>query len=499
MSIFPMPIKSHLVEAFFGLKTGQLSAFNVFEKVTTDSRKVAQQDVFFALPGVGSNGWDYLEGVASQGYRLVVVPKGVELDADLNLSYIYVEDARASLIEFIGEFAKPYPKQICAVTGTNGKSSISYYNAQIAQLLSSKSAIVGTFGLGTLDDLKESEQTTPDLLSMHSLAIGFASEDVKHLTFEASSHALDQGRVLGLPIDTAIYSNLSRDHLDYHGSMLAYAQAKARLFAFPSLERAVICMDDDYSQLMLQSAKCPVYTYSLKHEDADFYCKNLSYFASGVNFDLIVKGQLFSIHLPLLGEFNVANAVAALAANWDLFDDKSALVNALNSLLGAPGRMQMIKVSDGPLVVVDYAHTPDALQVALQALKLHNRGRLTCIYGCGGDRDRGKRSLMTAASLNNADISCLTSDNPRTESVQQIIQDALADQLDKDNLIGSGQLRVEPDRRRAILDVIANANANDVILIAGKGHEDYQEIMGVKHHFDDAEIALEGLNTCWSN
>ncbi|WP_084616453.1 UDP-N-acetylmuramoyl-L-alanyl-D-glutamate--2,6-diaminopimelate ligase [Marinomonas sp. S3726] len=499
MSIFPMPIKSHLVEAFFGLKTGQLSAFDVFENVTTDSRDVTERDVFFALPGVSSNGWDYLEGVAAQGHRLVVLPEGVKCDESLNLSYVYVEDARLSLIQFISQFAGSYPDSICAVTGTNGKSSISYYNAQIANFLGSKSVIVGTFGLGTLDNLKESKQTTPDLLSMHTLAIGFANEKVKHLTFEASSHALDQGRILGLPIDTAIYSNLSRDHLDYHGSMSAYAQAKAKLFAFPSLQRAVICIDDDYSELMLQSAVCPVYTYSLKHKNADFYCENLTYLASGVKFDLHVMGEIFTINLPLLGEFNAANAVASLAANWDRYTDKSSLLHALGSLLGAPGRMQMIRVANGPLVVVDYAHTPDALEVALQALRLHNRGRLTCIYGCGGDRDRGKRPLMTAASLNNADISCLTSDNPRTESVQQIIQDALADQTDKDDLIAEGKLRVEPDRRRAILSVIENADANDVILIAGKGHEDYQEIMGVKHHFDDAEIALEGLNTCWLN
>ena len=491
-----MPIKSHFVETFFGLKAGQLSAFDVFEKVTTDSRNVSSNHLFFALPGVSSNGWDYLEAIAEQGCRAVVVPKSIELDESLNLVFIRVDDTRASLVDYIAAFALPYPSFLCAVTGTNGKSSISYYNAQIAQNMGLYSAIVGTFGVGLLGDLKASDQTTPDLLSMHALAIEFASQKVAHLTFEASSHALDQGRIQGLPIDVAIYSNLSRDHLDYHGSMLEYARAKARLFAFSTLKRAVICLDDDYSDLMLNTAKCPVYSYSLNHKEADFFGKNLCYQVSGVTFDLCVMGVEYPINLPLLGEFNVANAIAALAANWDVYDDKEGLIRSLALLDGAPGRMQMVSLPDAPLVVVDYAHTPAAIEVALKALRLHNRGRLTCIYGCGGDRDRGKRPLMTSAALNNADLICLTSDNPRTESVQQIIDDALIDQV---GVMGRGRLMVVTDRRKAIFDVIANANVDDVILIAGKGHENYQDIEGVKHHFDDTEVALEGLNKCWSN
>lgn len=497
MSIFPMPIKSHLVEAFFGLKTEQLSAFGSFKSITTDSRGVSADYLFFALPGVNSNGWDYLVDIAAQGCRAVVVPNDIELDESLNLIYICVDDTCTSLTRYIAKFASSYPQSICAVTGTNGKSSISFYNAQIAQYLGFYSAIVGTFGLGVLGDLKESKQTTPDLLSMHTLAIEFAKKEVNHLTFEASSHALDQGRIEGLPIDTAIYSNLSRDHLDYHGSMEEYARAKSKLFAFASLKRAVICLDDEYSQVMLRATNSAVYSYSLKYKEAGFYGDNLRYHASGVEFDLHVLDQFYVINLPLLGAFNVANAIAALAANWDLCEDKSVLIKALSALVGAPGRMQMVSFPSAPLVVVDYAHTPTAIEVALKALRLHNRGRLICIYGCGGDRDRGKRPLMTEAALLNSDLACLTSDNPRTESVQQIIDDALADQIDKNDLIKQNRLNVVPDRRDAILNMIASADVDDVILIAGKGHENYQDINGVKQHFDDAEIALEGLNKCW--
>lgn len=499
MSIFSAPIKSHLVEAFFGLKAGQLVAYGDFNGVTTDSRNVSLADIFFALPGVSSNGWDYLAGVAKQGRRLVVVPNGVEVDKELALEVVAVEDVLSSLIDFLANFANEYPKRLCAVTGTNGKSSISFYNAQIARNMGLSSAIVGTFGFGKLDDLQESEQTTPDFLSMHTLAINFASQKVDHLTFEASSHALDQRRIDGLPIDTAIYSNLSREHLDYHGSMDEYAKAKSKLFSFPSLQRAIICLDDSYSAVMLNAAKCPVYTYSVANQVADFYASNLSYQASGVCFDLSVMGQCYEVKLPLLGEFNVANAIAALAANWDLYEDKEALIEALSMLEGAPGRMQMVRMSDAPLVVVDYAHTPTALEVALKALRLHNRGKLICIYGCGGDRDRGKRPLMTAAAMSYSDLACLTSDNPRTESAQQIIDDALVDQVRESDNTNSSCLQVEIDRKKAILDVIANANINDVILIAGKGHETYQDIEGVKHHFDDAEVAYEGLSKCWLN
>lgn len=493
MSIFSMPIKSHFVETFFGLKAGLLSGFVAFDKITTDSRCVSANHLFFALPGVSSNGWDYLESIAQQGCQAVVVPKSVLLDEHLDLVFIRVEDTQKSMADFIAAFAMPYPQFLCAVTGTNGKSSISFYNAQIAQNMGLVSAIVGTFGVGILGALESSDQTTPDLLSMHSLAIEFAAKKVSHLTFEASSHALDQKRIQGLPIDIAIYSNLSRDHLDYHGSMQKYAEAKSKLFAFSSLKRAVICLDDEYAGLMLKAAKCPVYTYSLKNQTADFFGNNICYLASSVVFDLCVVGEVYRIDLPLLGEFNVANAIAALAANWDSFDDKNALIHALTVLEGAPGRMQMVSLPDAPLVVVDYAHTPAAIEVALTALKLHNRGKLICIYGCGGDRDRGKRPLMTEAALNNADVICLTSDNPRTENVQQILDDALVSQFDE------SVHRIESDRRKAIFNVIAHAGVDDVILIAGKGHENYQDIDGVKHHFDDTEVALEGLRKCWSN
>ncbi|EAQ63378.1 UDP-N-acetylmuramoylalanyl-D-glutamate-2, 6-diaminopimelate ligase [Marinomonas sp. MED121] len=499
MSIFSTPIKSHLVEAFFGLKTGQLSSFDEFEYLATDSRNLSKSTLFFALPGVSSNGWDYLASIAAQGCRVVVVPEVVKLDETLDLAVIRVPDTLMSMTAFITKFALPYPSSICAVTGTNGKSSISYYSAQIAKAINLSSAIVGTFGVGLLDDLKPSEQTTPDLLSMHTLAITFASQGVEHMTFEASSHALDQGRIEGLPIETAIYSNLSRDHLDYHGSMAAYAEAKAKLFRFPQLKRAVICIDDEYSDIMLDAAACPVYSYSLQHENADFFASNLNYLTDRVEFDLKVLGKSYSVSLPLLGEFNVANAIAALAAHWDQVEDKAQLISALSLLSGAPGRMQMVNLQSAPLVVIDYAHTPSAIEVALKALRLHNKGRLTCIYGCGGDRDRGKRPLMTEAALAYSDIACLTSDNPRTESVAQILDDALIMLENKDALVEQGSLHILPDRRAAIFDVIAKAQSDDVILIAGKGHENYQDIDGVKHHFDDAEVALEALTLCWSN
>lgn len=496
MSLLHFPIKPQLAEAFFRLEEGKAQGFEELTDVVTDSRKVSSQSLFFALPGVASNGWDYLPQVAALGCRWVVVPTDVELDASLNLQLIRVADVISTLAAFLRQFSDGYPQRIIAVTGTNGKSSISYYSAQIAQFMGEKAAIIGTFGIGVLGDLQEAKQTTPDLLSLHKLVMQQAKDGITSLTFEASSHALDQRRIEGIPIQTAIFSNLSRDHLDYHGTMEKYAEAKSHIFKQKSVKRGVIFLDDAYSSYMLAAAISPVYTYSLKDSTADFYANNIQFSATGVNFSLKAPSLTTDVFLPLLGEFNVANAVAALAANWDFYSQKQKLIEALSTLAGAPGRMQQVHSKDKPLVVVDYAHTPDALSVALQALHQHTHGRVICIYGCGGDRDRGKRPLMTQAAIEQADIVYLTSDNPRTEDPSQIMQDAVACVNDVELKRKNQTFFMIEDRHQAIATAISSAQAGDTILIAGKGHENYQDIMGVKHHFDDLEEAQKVLAQC---
>ncbi|NLQ18479.1 UDP-N-acetylmuramoyl-L-alanyl-D-glutamate--2,6-diaminopimelate ligase [Marinomonas sp. M1K-6] len=459
----------------------------VYSHLETDSRAVDGESVFFALPGVASNGWDYLDDVVALGCNVAVVPAGLNLQHD-GIELISVADPAKLLVACLHGFFGHMPAQIVAVTGTNGKSSICFYIAQLAKHMGLNSGLVGTFGVGPLDDLVDAKQTTPDLLSLHLTLMDMAQKGVDLVAFEASSHALDQGRIEGVPFQTAVFSNLSRDHLDYHGDMNAYALAKQRLFAFPSVSHSIFCLDDDYADFMAKgTVGSSCHYYSEQNSQADFYVKDLSLASSGCRFVLCHPEGEHSVFLPLLGRFNIQNALAALASLWHSVGDKNKLMAGLPVLHGAPGRMDKVQLSNAPLVVVDYAHTPDALAVALQALKAHSSGRLICVFGCGGDRDRGKRPLMMAAALQNADRVWLTSDNPRTESIEQIFADTLAQTGDDE------AFHFESDRRAAIQQAIMSAGLHDVVLIAGKGHESYQDIQGVKHHFDDKEEARKVL------
>ncbi|WP_421851453.1 UDP-N-acetylmuramoyl-L-alanyl-D-glutamate--2,6-diaminopimelate ligase [Marinomonas sp.] len=459
----------------------------LYSHLETDSRKVDRDCVFFALPGVASNGWDYLDKVVALGCKVAVVPSRLSLERG-DIELIFVDDPAKLLVACLHGFFGRMPQRMVAVTGTNGKSSICFYIAQLAKYIGFSSGLVGTFGVGPLDHLSEAKQTTPDILSLHSTLMGMAEVGVDFVAFEASSHALDQGRVEGVPFQTAVFSNLSRDHLDYHGDMNAYALAKQRLFTFDSLSHSVFCLDDSYAGFMAEGAvgsNC--HYYSEQDPQADFYVKQLALEPTGCRFILCHPEGEVPVFLPLLGRFNVQNALAALASLWYGVDDKSTLINGLSTLCGAPGRMDKVQMPNAPLVVVDFAHTSGALEVALQALKEHTSGRLICVFGCGGDRDRGKRPLMMAAAMQNADYVWLTSDNPRTESIEQIFSDVLA-QTSEDE-----PFSFEPDRRVAICQAILSASPNDVVLIAGKGHETYQDIQGVKHHFNDKEEALKAL------
>lgn len=466
---------------------GNLHSTN-YTHLEIDSRQVDEFAVFFALSGVTSNGWDYLDKVAVLGCKIAVVPAHLNLQHD-TLELISVADPAKLLVTCLHGFFGHMPQKMIAVTGTNGKSSICYYIAQLAESIGFNSGLIGTFGIGPLDNLSEAKQTTPDILSLHLTLMEMAESNVDLVAFEASSHALDQGRIEGVPFQTAVFSNLTRDHLDYHGSMASYALAKQRLFSFPSVSHSVFCLDDEYAGFMAEVAQnSDCHYYSEQNSLADFYVKDLSFVPSGCHFILCHPEGENSIRLPLLGRFNVQNALAALASLWYETQDKRGLISGLFSLRGAPGRMDKIEKDNAPLVVVDFAHTSDALEVALQALRVHSSGKLICVFGCGGDRDRGKRPLMMEAALSNADYVWLTSDNPRTESVDQIFSDVLVETKSNDALFN-----FEPDRRIAIQKAILSARSGDVVLIAGKGHENYQDIQGVKYHFDDKEEAQKAL------
>ncbi|MGN0936030.1 UDP-N-acetylmuramoyl-L-alanyl-D-glutamate--2,6-diaminopimelate ligase [Acinetobacter amyesii] len=455
-----------------------------FQGFNLDSRKVTAGQIFIALTSFSQpEKTAQFAGAALENGALAVIS---ETDLGLDQSVV-IADVR----QLMGQWQKQYlqatqPVQaarILAVTGTNGKTTISRLIAELLMLQGKKCAVMGTTGNGILPNLEASSHTTLDALHMQNALHTYALEGAEFAAIEASSHGLEQGRLNGCAIEIAAYSNLSRDHLDYHKTLQAYAEAKSRLFQFPSLKVAVINLDDEHAEVMMNAARQnpaqpKILTYSTR-QAADYQVTDIQYSLTGAQFKLRTAQAEFVVQSPLLGHFNIENIVASLISAEQAGFDLSALIATAPELKGAPGRMQVIR-DDERLFVVDYAHTPDALIQVLQTLKRHVSQQLWAVFGCGGDRDRGKRPLMTQAALNHADVALITSDNPRTENPEQIFADMKA------GIDFTGKTVHEiHDRREAIKFAVNHAQAGDIVVIAGKGHENYQEIDGVRHWFDD--------------
>ncbi|MBS9780416.1 MAG: UDP-N-acetylmuramoyl-L-alanyl-D-glutamate--2,6-diaminopimelate ligase [Moraxellaceae bacterium] len=483
-----------------------------FQNFQLDSRKVEQDDIFILLESETGNqekSAEYaLQVIDKVAFIISEIPLEQLFSANANLkNYVnkicHIENIRqflGSLIQANLQEKNPseLPKVI-AVTGTNGKTTISQLTAQLLQNFGKISAVMGTAGNGKLGQLQQATHTTGDVLAVQSFLQQMAGEKVEVLSLEASSHGLQQYRLQGVPVQVAIYTNLSRDHLDYHHNMEEYAQAKARLFDknhFPSLTHAIINLDDEYAPIMLETAKNSgikeVWTYTLESsKQATFIAKNIQPSLTGAEIELVSDFGTVSLHSPLLGRFNVANLLAsvagslALAEQWGL--KLSDMANLVSQLKGADGRMDRVPSEKG-CFIVDYAHTPDALIQVLTSLKAHCEGDLWAVFGCGGDRDKGKRPLMAQAGLNYADKVILTADNPRSEDPNQILQD-MQEGMSEEQY---ARIHIEPNRKSAIEYAVKNAQDNDIVVIAGKGHETYQEINGVRYDFDD-RVVLRGL------
>lgn len=391
--------------------------------------------------------------------------------------------------------------QVIATTGTNGKTTVSQLVAQLMKYSGKKTAVMGTAGNGLITDnghtnLVPATHTTLEVTNLQHAIYDFATQGVQVLSLEASSHGLYQQRLQGVPISVAIFTNLSRDHLDYHSDMQDYARAKAKLFdstLFPSLTHAIINHDDDFSKLMITTAKdsnLTVWTYSLTDEKADFFAKTINPRLDGVDVVLITPQGNLMVKSPLLGRFNVANLLASIAGAMALGVSLEQLKQAIPQLKGATGRMDRVPSKVG-CFIVDYAHTPDALEQVLTSLKSHCEGELWAVFGCGGDRDKGKRPLMTQVGLKFADKVILTADNPRTEDPNAILNDMQAGMTDEQH----AKAMILTDREQAINYAVQHAKPNDIVVIAGKGHETYQEINGVRHDFDDKVTVENALST----
>ncbi|MBB1059106.1 UDP-N-acetylmuramoyl-L-alanyl-D-glutamate--2,6-diaminopimelate ligase [Marilutibacter spongiae] len=458
-----------------------------------DSRELSPGNAFVAIAGFGTHGLAFADDVRAKGAAAILfeppAPDALPAPADA----IAVPGLRARLGEMGDRFhGRPSAgMDVVGVTGTNGKTSTVQLLAQAWTLLGTRSATIGTLGAGLYGQAVATGFTTPLVLRLHGLIAELRDAGAEALAMEVSSHALDQGRAAGVHFDVGVFTNLTRDHLDYHGDMVAYGAAKARLFEWPELKAAVINIDDAFGRDLMASLGTGVKALACSshgNPDAGIRAIDLRLDARGLLFDLQIGDESHPVISSLLGRFNVDNLLAVAGALSAFGESPARIADVLSRLEPIHGRMNRLG-GDGrlPLVVIDYAHTPDALEQALVSLRGHVHGRLVCVFGCGGERDTGKRPQMAAIAERHADAVFVTDDNPRGEDGDAIVADIMAG-FDR-----PGAVRVVRDRRAAILGAVAEAGRSDIVLVAGKGHEPYQEIDGVRHPFDDTRVAGEAL------
>ncbi len=481
-------------------------------RLVTDSRLVDPGDTFVAYPGGQADGRQFIPQAIARGANAVIYEKLVSghpweahnfvWNQAWKLPNLAVNELRQHAGEIAAQvYGRPSEKLwMVGITGTNGKTSCSHWIAQTFSALGRKTALIGTLGNGFPPMLQATLNTTPDAISVHALLAEYVQQSAQAVAMEVSSHALEQGRVNAVEYDVALLTNLSRDHLDYHGDMTRYAAAKRRLFDWKQLKYAVLNLDDAFGSELaeqLQDAEVEVIGYGLSDQALQQAERLGLRMVFGGNLQLDAQGCRVQVHSSwgggelnssLLGRFNVENLLGTLAVLLvsDMTLDQA--LHELAQLRSVPGRMQTLGGDGRPAVVVDYAHTPDALEKVLHTLRevtTPGGGKLICVFGCGGDRDRGKRPMMGTVAAKLADVSIVTSDNPRGENPQEIIA-AIVSAM-------AGNYQVTEDRAQAIALAIKTAQAVDTVLIAGKGHEEYQEIKGVKYPFSDIDVAKASL------
>jgi UDP-N-acetylmuramoyl-L-alanyl-D-glutamate--2,6-diaminopimelate ligase len=465
-------------------------------RLAIDSRRVQPGDIFLAMPGAQTDGRKYIADAIARG-AAAIIHEGSTADIAVLPTPTFAVENLATHAGEIAHLVYGRPSEqlwLCGVTGTNGKTSVSQWIAQAMTAIDCKCAVIGTLGNGFPPDLEVSPNTTPDAITLHASLARYLREGAVACAMEVSSIGLEQGRINGAHIDVAVFTNLTRDHLEYHGSMAAYAAAKAKLFELPGLSGAVINLDDPFGRELATrlTGKLSLLGYTLeaapdidRHSDTRLRAEDIEMTASGVRFR--VRDVDFAA--PVVGMFNVSNLLAVIGALLLGGETLEDCAEAIKAITPPPGRMQTLGGDQQPLVVVDYAHSPDALEKVLNTLRgtaTARGGQLVCVFGCGGDRDLGKRPQMGGIAERLADRVVVTSDNPRSEDPLSIIAAIQA---------GMTQVAtIEPDRSTAITRTIAQANARDVILLAGKGHEPYQEIAGVRHPFSDLAVARSSLS-----
>lgn len=467
--------------------------------IALDSRKVKPGNLFFAYPGVNTDGREFINDAIQKGAAAIlaeVETPYTPIQMKQNVPILPVTDLHLRIGEIASQFYHHPAKKLkmIGITGTNGKTSCTYFTAEALQKLNKVCGVVGTLGSGLFGDIIPGNLTTPDPISLQQTLAHLLVEGAEVVAMEVSSHSIDQGRINGVTFEVGVFTNLSQDHLDYHGTMEAYGAVKQRLFENGFTKYAVINADDNFGKRILSdSTHGNLFTYSLSpplEEKANaIYAEDIRLTAEGMRAKISSPWGQGEVETRLIGEFNLSNILATFTSLCLLDIPFKDVLQAINNLSPVPGRMQLLG-GEGkhPLVIVDYSHTPDALEKALVALRQHCEGKLYCLFGCGGDRDKTKRPLMAKIAEQYSDYVMVTDDNPRTESPEQIVQDIVQGFSEPDKII------IQHDRSKAIRDIIQCANIKDCVLIAGKGAETYQQIGSTKIPFSDIEKVLENLN-----
>lgn len=492
---------AQLFSAYPNFKMGEHAMSDV-QGLCLDSRSVTPGQVFFAVRGTNRDSHDYLPQVCRQGAIGVVVEDASLIPPNYAGAVLVVPNSREAVVRLASRYYNfPADQLFCVgVTGTNGKTSTTYMIESVLNRFGLPTGVLGTINHHFQDKVWGSELTTPDPITLQKRLHEFVALGAKAAAFEVSSHAIDQGRAAGLPWSTVVFTNLTRDHLDYHKSMENYFLAKEKLFREMPLAQknhpvtAIININDEWGRRIQVAPNVKVWTYG--ESQADFQFQVLDTQFSGTRFRLNTPRGEVEVTMAMPGRHNVYNAVAAMAVGMSAGASLDMCVAGVQNFMGVPGRLQKVATAKEIHVFVDYAHTDDALRTVLTILQgirqsAKARNKIITVFGCGGDRDKGKRPLMAKAAIELSDYVYVTSDNPRTEDPMSIIQDIVSE---LPNEILKSKVIIEVDRREAIGKAIRAAHATDVVLIAGKGHEDYQIIGDKKTDFSDVQVAEEFLN-----
>lgn len=452
-------------------------------QVTDDSRKVTSGSLFICVKGPVLDGHDYAKAALDQGAVAVVCERDLGLEKQ-----ILCDDTHAALAEICGNwFGNPQKKlKVIGITGTNGKTSVAHMMKCILEQCGFRTGLLGTIQNLIGQEALPAKNTTPGVYDLYELFSKMVDAGCTHAVMEVSSHALDQRRVEGIRFAAGIFTNLTQDHLDYHGTMENYFEAKTKLFDLCDL--AVVNLDDPYGETLSKLAACKVATYSAKSDSSTFSAKNINFRPDGVDYDMVGFGVIGRIRLNTAGKFSVYNSIAAAVCAKELGLPINEIADALTSLHGVKGRAEVVPCDRDFTIIIDYAHTPDGLQNILNTFKECPKNRLVVLFGCGGDRDKTKRPKMGTIAARLADFVIVTSDNPRTEEPSAIIADILEGMKDI-----STPYKVIENRIEAIQFAVANAKSGDIIVLAGKGHETYQIIGHDTVHLDEREIIADAL------